>query len=226
MAKSVPAIPKRLAISKANTQMVIIVAVASFVAVFCLVASKAVWSQYQYQGRVVSAKQKALDQLKLNITAYKSLASSYNKFDSQNNNIIGGIKNGTGNNDGSNSAIILDALPSAYDFPALTSSIEKILTNGSFTIGSITGTDDQINQQSNTSSATPQAVPMPFSFTVTNANYTSVQALMNTLQQSIRPIQIDSINLAGGANDMSLTVAAHTYYQPATNLKITDKVVK
>jgi len=226
MANRGPIITKRLAISKANTQMIAVVGVASFVAVFCLVASKAVWSQYQYQARVTSVKTKALTQLQQNITAFNSLSSSYDSFDGQDKNIIGGSRTGTGNNDGSNPQIILDALPPSYDFPALTSSLEKILTNGSFTVSSITGTDDQINQQANVSSNAPQPVPMPFAFTVTNANYTSVQALMNTLQQSIRPIPIDTIELSGGVNNMTLAVTAHTYYQPATSLNITEKVVK
>jgi len=225
MAKA-PIITKRLAISKANTQMVIIVAAASFVAVFCLVASRAIWSQYRYQARVTTVKQKALSQLQKNAVAFDSLSSSYNNFDSQQANIIGGTRSGTGNNDGSNPQIILDSLPPTYDFPALTSSLEKILTNGSFTISSITGTDDQLNQQSNVSSNTPQPVPIPFAFTVTNANYTSVQNLMNTLQQSVRPIPIDTIELSGGVNNMTLAVTAHTYYQPATSLTITKKVVK
>jgi hypothetical protein len=225
MAKA-PVLTKRLAINKANTQMVAVVAVASFIAVFCLVASKAVWSQYQYQSRVTNYKQKALSQLEQNATAFDKLNSSYRRFDAQATNIIGGAKSGTGNNDGSNSQIILDALPATYDFPALTSSLEKILNNGSFSISSITGTDDQLNQQTNLSSATPQPVPMPFSFAVTNANYPAVQALMTTLQQSIRPIQIDTIELSGGVNNMSLTVSAHTYYQPATNLTINKKEVK
>ena len=226
MAAKPSIIPKRLAINKANTQMVAIVAVASFVAVFCLVASKAVLSQYQYQGRVTSAKQKALVQLQKNITAFSSLSSSYNSFDGQSTNVIGGSTTGTANNSGANSQIILDALPANYDFPALTSSLEKILTNGSFTITSITGTDDQLNQQSNTSSAAPKPTPIPFTFAVGSANYTSVQNLMNTLQQSIRPIPIDTLELSGGVNNMSLSITAHTYYQPATNLTISKQVVK
>jgi hypothetical protein len=225
MAKA-PVLTKRLAISKANTQMVIVVAVASFVTVFCLVATKAVWSQYQYQVKVTGKKQTALKQLQQNVTAFNNLSASYRHFDSQSPNIIGGTKDGTDNNDGSNSQIILDALPPTYDFPALTSTLEKILTNGSFTITSITGVDDQLNQQSNTSSTTPKPAPMPFSFTVNNANYGSVQNLMGTLERSIRPIQVDTIELSGGVNNMSLTVGAHTYYQPATNLNITKQVVK
>lgn len=217
---------KRLAISKANAQMVIIVSVAAFVTVFCLVAAKAVWSQTRYQARVTSKEEKAHQQLQANIKAFGSLVNSYKKFDSADNNIIGGSLNGTGNNDGDNAKIILDALPDRYDFPALASSLEKILTGGGFNVSSITGTDDQLSQQGNTSSPTPQPVNMPFSFTVGNANYVSVQQLTNTLQASIRPIQIDSISLTGGANNMTLTVNAHTYYQPAKNVNITKQVVK
>ena len=217
---------KRLAISKANAQMVAIVSVAAFVTVFCLVAAKDVWSQTRYQARVTSKDEKANQQLQANIKAFGNLVNSYHNFDSATTNIIGGNSTGSGNTDGDNAKIILDALPDSYDFPALTSSLEKILATGSFNVNSITGTDDQLNQQANTSSPTPQPVSMPFSFTVNNANYASVQQLINTLQSSIRPIQIDSINLIGGLNDMTLTVNAHTYYQPGKSVNITKQVVK
>ena len=67
---------------------------------------------------------------------------------------------------------------------------------------------------------------MPFSFTVSNANYTSVSQLITKLQQSTRPIQIDSFDLTGGSSNMTLTVNAHTYYQPAKSVSITKKVIK
>lgn len=217
---------KRLAISKANAQMVAIVAVAAFVTVFSLVAAKAVWSQTRYQARVTSKQEKATQQLKKNIQTFGDLQTSYKAFNSTATNVIGGNSAGTGNNDGDNSKIILDALPDRYDFPALTSSLEKILAGGGFKVTNITGTDDQLNQQGNTSSPTPQPVSMPFAFTISNANYASVQQLITTLQSSIRPIQIDSINMTGGVNNMTLTVNAHTYYQPAKNVNIKQQVVK
>jgi len=217
---------KRLAISKANAQTVAIVAVASFVTVFCLVAAKAVWGQTRYQARVTSASEKAHQQLLKNISAFSDLLDSYQKFDSASTNVIGGNPSGNGNNDGDNAKIILDALPSKYDFPALTSSIEKLLSAGSYDVTSITGTDDQLSQQSNVSSPNPQPITMPFAFTVNNTNYNAVQQLVTTLQQSIRPIAIDSLSLTGGANSMTLTVNAHTYYQPAKTLSITQQEIK
>lgn len=217
---------KRLAIDKAQAQMVAIIAGASFITVFCLVASNAVFSQYRYQGKVVSAKEKALKQLKDDQTAFNTLSSSYKAFDSASVNVIGGTRDGSGDNDGRNSKIVLDALPSSYDFPALTSSIEKVLTDSKLKVTSITGTDDQVNQQTNTTSPKPEPVAIPFSFSVSNASYSSIQDLFKKLNNSIRPIQIDSVDLSGGQSDMSLTVNAHTYYQPGKSLSITKKVVK
>jgi hypothetical protein len=226
MAGKFEASTKRLAISKANAQVVGVVAVACFVTIFCLFAAKAVWSQNSYRSKVISAKEKANNQLQANITAFNSLSTSYKAFDNAATNVIGGISSGTGDDDGSNSKIILDALPTTYDFPALTSSIEKILDARSFNVTEVTGTDDQVNQQTNLTSTNPQPVEMPFSFTVQNANYNAVKDLIAALGKSIRPIAVDSIDISGGSDDMTVTVNAHTYYQPAKSLTIEKKTIK
>lgn len=217
---------KRIAISKANAQMVAIVGAAAFVTVFCLVAAKAVWSQTRYQARVTSKTETANRQLKDNLDAFSKLHASYRAFESTSTNIIGGNPTGSGPNDGDNAKIILDALPASYDFPGLTSTLENILQSGHYNVGSITGTDDQLNQQKNLSSPTPKPVNIPFSFTVNNTNYIGIEQLMAVLQLSVRPIQIDKLTMSGGANNMTLTVDAHTYYQPAKSVNITTQVVK
>lgn len=226
MAKKPPITTKRLAINKTNSKMVIVTAVAAFVTVFCVVASHSLLGEVNYQNRVTGAKQKALTQLKSDATAESSLVSSYKSFVGKPTNIIGGSSTGGGNNAGDNGVIILDALPSQYDFPGLTSSLEKVFSSLNVTVSSISGTDDEVAQLSNTASATPQPVSIPFSFTITNANYASIQNLLTTLQSSIRPIQIDTMTLSGGASNMQLTVNAHTFYQPAKNFKVTTEVVK
>lgn len=226
MAKPPQISTKRLAIDKAQAQVVVIVAVAAFVAIFCLVASKAVFSQNRYQARVITAKEKAHKQLQQNISTFSDLQTAYKAFDSAPTNVIGGNAAGTGDNDGPNSKIILDALPPTYDFPALTSSVEKILTDNGLKVTSITGTDDQVSQQSNSSSPNPQPVTMPFTFTISNANYASIGQLLTKLQASIRPISIDTLDISGGENNMTATISAHTYYQPIKTVGITEKVVK
>ena len=219
---------KRIAISKASAQTLIIISVASFVTIFCLVASWSIWKQISYQSRVISTAQSAKQALNNDITAAGDLIHSYEKFDNQQTNVIGGQINGNSNasDNGSNAKIILDALPSTYDFPALTTSVEKILNAGNFTITGITGTDEQLAQQGNTVSQNPQPVGIPFGFSVNNTNYPAIETLIGVLQLSIRPIQIDTLNITGGGNQMNFDVSAHTFYQPGKSLILSKKVVQ
>jgi hypothetical protein len=219
-------ITKRVAIDKANLNMVIIVGIASFVTVFCLFASKAILSQNSYQARVISADDKANQQLQTNIKSYNNLADAYSEFVNQPINAIGGSINGTGDNDGSNAKIVLDSLPYKYDFPALTSSVEKVLTDQNLQIEGISGTDNQLTEQGDNTSPNPTPTAIPFTFSINEANYQNIGQLMTVLQQSIRPIGVDSFDLSGSANDMTLNITAHTYYQPGKTLTITKKVVQ
>ncbi|HEX4775062.1 MAG TPA: hypothetical protein VH234_06115, partial [Candidatus Saccharimonadales bacterium] len=63
-------------------------------------------------------------------------------------------------------------------------------------------------------------------FTVNSISYGSAQQLVQALQQSIRPIAIDTMTLSGGASNMTITINAHTYYQPAKAVSITKQAVK
>lgn len=237
---------KRLQIDRANRTIVIVVAVAVFVTFFSLFSAKALFGQLGYQNRVIDAKQKALTQLKTNINAEKQLAASYQKFIGSSQNIIGGSSTGNGANDGNNADIILDALPSQYNFPALTSSIQNILTSQGVKVDSISGTDEQASISGGpttgagaaapapvaaTSTTTPaavvpgSAVAMPFQFTV-DGSYQNIQNLITALQKSIRPMQILTMQITGDQNDLNVTVSAQSYYQPENNFKITTETIK
>jgi len=215
--------PKRLQIDKANARVVAAVAGASFLVVFSLVASKSLLSQRSYQGRVIKAKETAVKQLKSNVDASKQLVSSYTAFVSTPQNIIGGNPNGSGDRDGNNAKIVLDALPSKYDFPALVASLEKLLSDPSYKIQSIVGTDDEVNQQNATQSSAP--IPMPFEIDVTG-NYTAIQNLVGTLERSIRPIEVQKVSFTATSGGVNAQISAQTFYQPEKSLTITKKDVK
>lgn len=226
MARKLQLSTKRLQIDKANSTMIIVIAIAVFVAIFSLVASKALWSQRAYQARVITKKVQARDILKANVDSVSKLDTAYQSFVGTPDNLLGGDPNGTGPKDGDNAKLVLDALPSKYDFPALATSLEKLLTDNHFIINSITGTDDQLHQQGNQVSPNPQPVPMPFDFTVT-ANYADTQNLFKVFEQSIRPFQIQKVDLTAQDNGQVQThVTAQTYYQPGKSLKIQTEVVK
>ena len=213
---------KYVAINKSNAQMVGIVGVASFITVFCLFASKSVLSQYQYEGHVISKSRNADNQLKVNINSYNKLVNSYNKFDSGNPSIIGTSVSGNTND---NAQVILDSLPGHYDFPGLTSGVENILHKSGAQISSFTGTDQQLSQVTG-ENKNPQPVSMPFGVTITNGTYQSIQQVIQDLQNSIRPISVDTLNINAQQSSLTLTLTAHSYYLPAKVLTFTQEVVK
>lgn len=216
---------KRVLIDKTNSSIVAITAIAAFVVVFALVASKTLISQAAYQNRVISAKKTAVSQLKTDIQATDSLAAAYKAFVGTSQNVLGGNPKGNGGQDGDNAKIALDALPSKYDFPALATSLEKLLTSQNVQIQSITGTDEEVTQSSDQSSPTPKPIAMPFQISVTG-NYQSIQNLIDAFGRSIRPFQIQTMQLSGDQKNMTLTLTAQTFYQPEKVLNITTEVVK
>jgi hypothetical protein len=203
---------------------VVVTSIACFVVVFGLVASASLVNQLSYQNRVKSADNVALSRLKNDIRATQSLEKAYNTFTGGSTNIIGGNPAGSGPQDGTNVKIILDALPSAYDYPAMATSLENILTSQGVQIQSITGTD-QAASQTNQSSASPSPQPMPFQVAV-SGNYTAIQNVVNAFEHSIRPFQIQTMELSGDQTQLNLTIAAQTYWQPAQNLNISTEIIQ
>ncbi len=216
---------KRLLISKANARIVAYVSVAVFILIFSLVATKTFVSQAAYQNRVISKKQAALNQLKADIAATGRLRASYRKFVGASTNVLGGNSSGSGPQDGSNAQIVLDALPSSYNFPGLTTSLESLLTSQNVSIQGIGGTDEEVTQSTNTSSVNPEPVQMPFTATV-QGNYASIQNVISAFGHSIRPMQILQMGITGTKDNLILSIKAQTYYQPAKSLNIKKEVVK
>ena len=216
---------KRLQIDKANASMVIVTAVSSFIVVFSLVASKALLSQRSYQSRVIAKKEQARDQLKENIDNAKTLNSSYKAFVDTTQNVLGGNPAGQGDRDGNNAQIVLDALPSTYDFPAVASSLEKLLGGTGVNLQSMTGTDDEVGQQSVKASANPAPVAIPFEASI-SGSYGAVQGIIRIFEASIRPFTINKISFSGSDSNLTASISSETYYQPATSLDIKTEVIK
>lgn len=215
---------KKALIDKANTRILVVTSIASVIIAFCLVASYALFSQMNYQTKVLNKKKLAQRTLQSDIQAFDSLKTSYNTFTSAPVNIVGGNAEGTGAQDGDNSKIILDALPSKYDYPALITSLEGIVNSQHATITSITGTDDQLAQTSD-GSATPQPVEMPFEINV-KGDYTAIQNVLTAMDRSIRPIKVQSVQIQADSDSITADIKAVTYYQPAKLLQIKQEVVK
>lgn len=215
---------KRLEIDKSNSTIMIMLAITCFLVVFTAFASRALLSQRAYQSRVISEKQKAVDQLVANNKAASELSDSYRQFVSGSTNIIEGSATGKGNRDGDNARIILDALPSKYDFPALATSLDKLFTVPGVEVSSVAGTDDELNQASKVGTEST-TVEIPFSLSASGSPE-NIQKLFNVLDRSIRPIHITKLNLSAGGGTLSVQVTAKTYYQPESIIQYQTKVVE
>ncbi|MFZ1249570.1 MAG: hypothetical protein WAQ24_04585 [Candidatus Saccharimonadales bacterium] len=216
---------KQLMIDKANTTILVVVSVAAFLVVFTGVACKTLMKQYSYQQRIISGKRTAIDQIRKDIEASKQLNTSYQSFIQTSQNAIGGNPNGVGQQDGNNAKIVLDALPSRYDFPALTTSLETLVATQNVKINSIAGVDEEVSQSANRSSITPQPVPIPFQLS-TASDYEGVKRVIEALERSIRPIKIKTIDISGNQRELTLSIDAETYYQTAKSLNIRTEVQK
>ncbi len=216
---------KHIQINKANTIITVTVAIASFVTVASLVASRTMLQSRNYQAKVITEKESAVKTLRDNIEAAESLNTAYEAFVERPTNIIGGNSTGTGEREGDNAKLVLDALPSKYDFPALATSVEKILRDNNFTVVEITGTDDELAQASK-DNPTPEVVEMPFSFTV-SGGYDAMHELIGALERSIRPIQISKVIINADSNDgLELSIEAKTFYQSEKKFNVQKKVIE
>lgn len=215
---------KKTQIALANRKALIWACVGAFSVVFALVSAYNLVQTIAYQNKVVSLKKTALNQLESNLEARDSLTEAYRVFNSGEQNVIGGSVTGTGQRDGDNAKIMIDALPNIYDFPQLASSLEALANERDLEITSMGGTDDQVAQSAQTGSAQPSAVEMPFTITVEGA-YDRVQSFVQALEKSIRPFNLQSVTYsASGGNEVSTVIAGTTYYQPTTKFQIEKRV--
>lgn len=220
---------KHSIIDKANSRMLIMISVAVFVVVFSAFAVRALISQSFYQNRVIAEKKEALRTLRDNNKKAQELEQSYLSFVTEPVNVIGGNPTGTGPRDGDNAKLVLDSLPSIYDYPAISSSIEKILLDGGFQIESVGGQEDPslLEESESTTIITtqPDPVEIPYPFSVTTDAESGVR-LLQILEASIRPFSVNSLSIVGQQSSLQIDIDLNTYYQPASGLVITTKEVQ
>ena len=215
---------KHAQIDKAQVTVVAAISIAVFFLIFSAISVYALAKKQAYQRHVITARENARDQLKKNIEASAQLTESYKQFVAEPQNIIGGSATGIGDRDGDNARIVLDALPSKYDYPALVTSLEKIIKQQGLNVDSISGTDDEIAQSKAVDSTKP--VEMPFNVTV-RGNYDKIQDIVKLFEHSIRPFDIQQVTFtASGDNELAASIKAKSYFQPEKQLQFKSEVVK
>lgn len=210
---------KRQQIEQASRVMFIWVAVASVSVSFFLVVTQFMYQKWSYNNRVFTAKIKADDTIKKNITNAKALQDNVNAL--VGNPDLAAVKNDP--ND-PNTKIVLDALPSTLDTTALATSLQKAILNRSgVTIENIDpGASAVLNV-----STIAQPIPTEHKFTIIiSGTYDRIHNAIIDLGKSIRPMKVTSISLSGSDTAMRATIECVTYYQPAKTINVKQQVVK
>ncbi len=221
---------KKLQIDRAQSTTLIVLAVAVIVCLFSLISAKRLWSQAAFQRHVVNARRESAAALKKDVTSAKQLISNYDTVIANNqkaDNVLGG-NNTTSQKaqppDGDNPSIILDALPSTYDFPALISSVSHLLSSNGIINPGISGSD-QSGTVSSLPAGSPSPIPIQLSISAAG-NLKSIKRVINDLERSIRPFDVTNVQLSGNDDNMAVTLTMRTYFQPATSLTIGSKAVQ
>jgi hypothetical protein len=221
---------KHAIIDKDSTVMVVSVSIAIFIVIFCLFAIRALIDQSSFYGRVITEKEAANKQLVDNKAAVEELRKAFIDFVEQPVNIIGGSAEGVGPKDGDNAQLVLDALPDSYDFPALSSSVEKILKEGGYSIESIGGSANvdpaaALAVAASPSAQTTNAVEAPYAFSI-KSSVEGTQKLLETLEKSIRPIHVTSLSLQASGAELSVSIGFKTFYASEKSFTVTNKEVR
>lgn len=216
---------KHLQINKSQTKILVVIGITTAVVIFCLFATKALISKGMYQNRALSARRAAASQLQSNYNSAQTLFTQYQSFAQQNPNVLGGNATGSGALDGDNARIVLDALPSNYDAPALGSSIEKILIQQGIAINSLSIIDDP-SANSDAAEANPQPKVITFTF-AGSTTYAGLGQLLQAFEHSIRPFDVYNLGISGTDTNLGFSISVNTYYQPPKSLDLsTFKDVK
>ncbi len=230
---------KRIQLAKANQLIFASIAVSVFIVIFSIFAIKNLISQSAYQQRVISKKSDALNILTGDLDAISKLETSYKSFINQPQNLIGGNPTGTSGNDGNNSKIVLDALPTSYDTNSWILNfinLNKLLgqPNTFIDLGGAASTPAATSTSVSSSSSsmsgaslkpTNVVVPITGSFKVP---FGSIASTFANLNRSILPIQVLSMNFTAGADGApaDVTYAASTFYQPPYQFNIGSEDIK
>jgi hypothetical protein len=210
---------KHLQLNKSQSSMLAIVIASIAICVFGLFGIKAMVEKGLYQRKALHARREVVATLKSNLTAANSLIAQYNVFQAQDPNILGGSITGTDNLDGDNARIVLDALPSTYDAPALATSLEKIMTVRGVTITSMKVTDDPTTYPDD-----PQAHPVSkdigFSFEG-STNYKGASDLLLDFERSIRAFDVNTLEITGSDESLRISLSMTTYLQSAKSIDLT-----
>jgi hypothetical protein len=213
---------KQIKIDKDNRNIIIVLAITSFIIVFTIVATKSLIVIYNYQNRVSSAIQTSLTQVTVDQSNINTLETSYKDFVSKPTNIIGGLSSGIGVNQGNNQKIIQDALPATYDGTEEVLSINNLFVGNGIKTDGVSVTGGSVTAPASGGSAASTVSPVTTASTASlvpvqvagsfSGSENDLNAFITKIQNCVRPFQINSITVSGTSGNLKMDMQLTTYY--------------
>ncbi len=220
---------KRQQIDSAQKQVMMWLSFAGCAVVVTVIVGCNFWDKIVYQTKVNTEVGKTEAILKDNITKIKRIKSNVDALKADESLNLSQIKS----DDKSPLQVVLDALPTKNDFASLGSSLQdRILSRSGAFIQSINidETHEASTSSSSSSSSSSEktlglpAKPVHFSVTF-SGTINDIRDTLRDLNNSIRTIVINDLQIDGSDDKMNARVSATTYYSPKVNYKLMQKEV-
>jgi len=219
---------KRQQIAHANRSMFLWVAGASVIVAFALVVGQFLFQQMLFNEKVLNEKRTTDSTLNNNIQAADTLKQEVNTLLANNN-----LAQSRAKSTDSNLRVVLDALPTTLDGLNLGTSLQTVLLSGRVrsiealsvdTTSGVNAQDEAVQDASSTDSNSDAPQELTFRFAI-GGDFANIKNALQALDHSIRPIQVTALTIEGSDNNLSATVEAKTFYQPAKTIKLKEKTV-
>ena len=194
-----------------NNLMIVLLLVSLLAVGGAVVVSKIMISSIALNTKVISAKNKAENNSKADLTAAPQLVSAYQAL-------------------GSEATTLSDALPTTPDFPSLLVEIQNMSTGAGLEIKQISpaaaGAMPATTSLAGTSATAP-ATPQTSVYTMNyDGTYQSVQTMLTDLETSARPIRVTGLTISGSGSAISGEIDFETFYQAQAQLPFGEETIK
>lgn len=177
--------------------------IALLVVIIGVFASKELIGRALHNGKVLSKKQAASQQLDRNLEAAPRLVDSYRQL-------------------GPGQPVLAAALPNGADFSGLVALLETAAADAGIRLTSVTPATATADDEKE-----GEQKPEQLRFVMaTTGSYVSLQSFMRNLEMSARPIRVDTMQITGVGSSLSVSIGATSYYQPKASLKLKTEYVK
>ncbi len=210
-----PGMKKRQVIASSNKTMFIWVAGMSAVVGVAIVLSVFLIQQIAFKTEVANELDNTASQLDKNINTAGNLIQNVQILET--NSALNSVK---ADENEKALQVVLDALPADNNTLALGASLQQKLLDDISGLSIDSLTVEPANPEGSDASI------MPFTLTVSANSANSLKEMLRRLERSIRVIDIDSLTLDRNQSKYTMTIQAHAYYEPATTVELTDKVIK